>query len=161
DMARLAGLNPAGVICEIMNDDGSMARMPDLERFAVEHALTIVSIADLIWYRLQTEKLVRRIDEGEIVLDRTGTGWRAVVFEATIEDRQFLALTKGELAGDAPILCRMHSGSTLADTFSSTADEGGRNLGEAIDAIEREGRGIVVYLPPRGDLRQELAVLRL
>jgi len=161
DMARLAGLNPAGVICEIMNDDGSMARMPDLERFAVEHALTIVSIADLIWYRLQTEKLVRRIDEGEIVLDRTGTNWRAVVFEATTEDRQFLALTKGELAGDAPILCRMHSGSTLADTFSSTADEGGRNLGEAIEAIEREGRGVVVYLPPRGDLRQELGMLRL
>ena len=160
DLARLAGLHPAGVICEIMNDDGSMARMPDLERFSVEHALRIVSIADMIWYRLQTEQLVRRLEEGEIVLDRTGTPWRAIVFEAGVDDRQFLALIKGDVSEDAPVLCRMHSGSILADTFSSTYDEGGRNLGEAIDAIEVEGRGVVVYLPPRGDLRVELSTLR-
>ncbi len=156
DLARLAGLNPAGVICEIMNDDGTMARMPDLERFAEEHDLIILTIADLIRYRLQNERLVQRLSEADIELDRTGTPWRAIVYEATVEDRQLLALVKGPLGDQAPVLCRMHSGSTLGDTFSSTASEGGRNLFEAIDAIERQGRGVVVYLPPRGDLRHEL-----
>jgi 3,4-dihydroxy 2-butanone 4-phosphate synthase/GTP cyclohydrolase II len=160
DMARLAGLTPAGVICEIMNDDGSMARMPDLEQFAQHHGLTIITIADLIWYRLQTEQLVRKVDESEILLDRTGTSWRALVFEPAIGEREVLALIKGDVAADDPILCRMHRGSTIADTFSSTLDEGGRNLDEAIDAIERAGRGVVVYLPPRGNLRQELQSLR-
>jgi 3,4-dihydroxy 2-butanone 4-phosphate synthase / GTP cyclohydrolase II len=160
DLARLAGLTPAGVICEIMNDDGSMARMPDLERFAKHHQLTIITIADLIWYRLQTEQLVRLVGESEIVLDRTGTTWRAMVFEPAIDERHVLALIKGEVAAPEPILCRMHRGSTIADTFSSTLDEGGRNLDEAIDAIERDGRGVVVYLPPRGDLAQELQSLR-
>jgi 3,4-dihydroxy 2-butanone 4-phosphate synthase / GTP cyclohydrolase II len=160
DLARLAGLTPAGVICEIMNDDGSMARMPDLERFAAQHKLTIITIADLIWYRLQTEQLVRLVDDSEIVLDRTGTAWRAMVFEPSIGERQVLALIKGDVAAPDPILCRMHRGSTVADTFSSTLDEGGRNLDEAIDAIERDGRGVVVYLPPRGDLRLELQALR-
>jgi 3,4-dihydroxy 2-butanone 4-phosphate synthase/GTP cyclohydrolase II len=160
DMARLAGLTPAGVICEIMNDDGSMARMPDLELFAKQHGLTIITIADLIWYRLQTEQLVRKVDESEIVLDRTGTAWRALVFEPAIDERQVLALIKGDVAAEDPILCRMHRGSTIADTFSSTFDEGGRNLDEAIDAIERAGRGVVVYLPPRGDLLLELRSLR-
>jgi 3,4-dihydroxy 2-butanone 4-phosphate synthase / GTP cyclohydrolase II len=159
DLARLAGMTPAGVICEIMNDDGGMARMPDLERFAATHRLRILTIADLIAYRLQTEQLVRRLDECDIVLDRTGTSWHAIVYEATIEARQFLALVKGELGGKAPVLCRMHSGSTLADTFSSTINDGGRNLHRAIELIEREGRGVVVYLPPRGDLRQELSAV--
>jgi 3,4-dihydroxy 2-butanone 4-phosphate synthase / GTP cyclohydrolase II len=148
------------VICEIMNDDGSMARMPDLERFAAQHQLSIITIADLIWYRLQTEQLVRLIDESEIVLDRTGTAWRALVFEPAIEERQVLALIKGDVSAPEPILCRMHRGSTIGDTFSSTLDEGGRNLDEAIDAIERDGRGVVVYLPPRGDMAQELRSLR-
>ncbi len=160
DLARLAGLPAAGVICEIMNDDGSMARMPDLESFAREHGLRIVTIADLIAYRLQTEKLVRRLDEHDIVLDQTGTPWHAIVYEATLEQRQFLALVKGELCGNEPMLCRMHSGSTLADTFASTRREGGKNLQFAIDRIEQEGRGVVVYLPPRGDLKQELGVLK-
>jgi 3,4-dihydroxy 2-butanone 4-phosphate synthase/GTP cyclohydrolase II len=159
DLARLAGRTPAGVICEIMNDDGSMARMPDLERFAAKHQLRIITIADLISYRLQTERLVERIDEGELLLDRTGTAWRAIVYETTVDERQILALVKGEVAVEDPVLCRMHSGSILADTFSSTFSEGGRRLDEAIDAIEAEGRGVVVYLPPRGDLKSELASL--
>src|SRR6478735_1387570 len=95
DLARLAGLNEAAVICEIINDDGTMARMADLETFAARHGLGILTIADLISYRLQTEHLVSRISEGEIVLDRTGTGWHAIVFEAVLEKRQFLALVKG------------------------------------------------------------------
>jgi 3,4-dihydroxy 2-butanone 4-phosphate synthase/GTP cyclohydrolase II len=161
DMARLAGHNPAAVICEIIKDDGTMARMPDLEAFAAQHGLRILTIADLIAYRLQTERFVEPVAEGKIVLDRTGSEWTAVVFQATIDSRQILALVKGELEGDAPVLCRMHSGSALGDIFSSPLSEGGRNLGEAIDRIERAGRGVIVYLPPRGDLAAELkAVLR-
>lgn len=156
DLARLAGLTPAGVICEIMNDDGTMARMPDLERFADKHGLVILTIADLIRYRLQAERLVERAEEADIVLDRTDTAWRAIVYEATVEDRQLMALVKGDLSRPGPILCRMHSGSTLGDVFASPASEGGRNLFEAVDAIEAEGRGVIVYLPPSGDLRAEL-----
>ncbi len=159
DLARLAGLPPAGVICEIMNDDGSMARMPDLETFAERHGLRILTIADLIRYRLQNERLVTRVDEAEVVLDRTNTPWRLIVYEATVEGRQLLALVKGGVSSSRPLLCRMHSGSTIADMFSSTPSEGGRNLFEAIDAIEQGGRGVVVYLPPRCDLKAELAVL--
>jgi 3,4-dihydroxy 2-butanone 4-phosphate synthase / GTP cyclohydrolase II len=156
DLARLAGLNPAGVICEIIRDDGTMARMPDLESFATEHGLRILTIADLISYRLQTERLVRAVEEAEITLDQTGTSWRSIVYESTVDERQILALVKGELSGKDWILCRMHAGSTLADTFSSTRSEGRRNLLLSIDAIEREGRGIIVYLPPRGNLAHEL-----
>jgi 3,4-dihydroxy 2-butanone 4-phosphate synthase/GTP cyclohydrolase II len=156
DLARLAGLIPAGVICEIMNDDGSMARMPDLERFAQRHALKILTIADLIQYRLQTERLVKRTSEHDIILDHTGTLWRAVTYEVVIDGRQFLALVKGDLTRDEPVLTRMHSGSTIADTFASTPKDGGRNLREAIRTIEDEGRGVVVYIPPRADLAREL-----
>jgi 3,4-dihydroxy 2-butanone 4-phosphate synthase/GTP cyclohydrolase II len=157
DLARLAGLVPAGVICEIMKDDGSMARMPDLEQFAKKHDLRIVTIADLIQYRLQTERLVRRTSEQEVRLDETGTVWRAVAYEVAVDGRQFLALLKGDPAnGDQPTLTRMHSGSTIADTFASTPKDGGRNLREAIRTIEEAGRGVIVYLPPRGDLSREL-----
>ena len=91
DLARLADLTPAGVICEIMNDDGTMARMPDLERFAEKHGLRILTIEDLIQYRLFTERLMRRASEATITLDQTGTEWRAIVYETTIDERQFLA----------------------------------------------------------------------
>jgi 3,4-dihydroxy 2-butanone 4-phosphate synthase/GTP cyclohydrolase II len=159
DLARLAGLTSAGVICEIMNDDGTMARMPDLEKFAQEHGLLVVTIADLIRYRLQTEKLIERLYESEIELDQTGTTWRAIVYGAQVEERQILALVRGDVSSDHSILCRMHAGSTLADTFSSTASEGRRNLEEAIHRIEKEGCGVVVYLPPNGDVRSELSAL--
>lgn len=156
DLARMAGRTPAGVICEIMKDDGSMARMPDLEAFAKKHDLLILSIADLIQYRMQTERLVRRVSEEAITLDATGSAWRAVVFEASPSGRQILALVKGDLTGGGPISCRMHAGSLIADTFASTAREGGRNLRAAFRMIEREGRGVVVYLPPACDLAKEL-----
>jgi 3,4-dihydroxy 2-butanone 4-phosphate synthase / GTP cyclohydrolase II len=156
DLARLAGLNEAAVICEIINDDGTMARMVDLETFAKKHDLRILTIADLISYRLQTEHLVTRLSSGDIVLDRTGTAWHAIVFEALLEKRQFLALVKGELDGARPTLCRMHAGSTLADVFTSTSGDGAKHLDEAIDAIEKEGSGVIVYLPPQGDIRDDL-----
>jgi 3,4-dihydroxy 2-butanone 4-phosphate synthase/GTP cyclohydrolase II len=156
DLARLAGLNPSGIVCEIIRDDGTMARMPDLDVFAARHGLKILTIADLIAYRLQTEHLVERISEAEVILDRTGTIWRAIVFEAVLDRRQILALVKNDLSGDAAVLCRMHTGSTLADVFSSTPAEGGKNLTRAIELIERAGTGVIVYLPPRGDMRVEL-----
>jgi len=159
DLARLAGLNPAGIVCEIIRDDGTMARLPDLETFAVRHEMKILTIADLIAYRLQTERLVERISEAEVVLDRTNSVWRVIIFEAVQDRRQILALVKNDPAGEEPVLCRMHTGSTLADLFSSTPADGGRNLGRALEAIERAGRGVVVYLPPRGDLQVELEAL--
>lgn len=159
DLARLAGLSAAGIVCEIANDDGSMARMPDLECFAEKHDLVILTIADLIAYRLQTEALVSLVAESTIELDRTRTSWRACVFEAVHEGKQFLALVKGQPGPDKPTLCRMHTGSSLADVFSSTPKEGARNLGEAIDAIEAAGEGVIVYIPPSTDLKGELALV--
>ena len=157
DLARLADLTPAGVICEIMNADGTMARMPDLEAFASKHGLRILTIADLIQYRLFTERLVRRVSEGTVVLDQTGTEWRAIVYETSnIEERQFLALVKGDLAGSGAPLCRVHAGSAVADVFASTPRDGGRHLHEAIAQIEAEGRGALVYIAPRGDVKREL-----
>lgn len=159
DLARLAGRGPSGVICEIMNDDGTMARMPDLERFAKKHGLLILTIADLIQYRLQTERLVRRVAEKAMRLDTTGTEWTGVVFEILGESRQFFALTKGDVGTGAPVLCRVHSGSLLADLFASTPFDGGSNLREAIVAIEKAGTGVVLYIPPKGDLKRELDAL--
>src|SRR5262249_45992641 len=161
DLARLAGMLPAGVICEIMNDDGTMARMPDLERFAAKHDLEILTIADLIQYRLQTERLVRRIGEGPMRLGLTGTLWSGAVFGVLGGSRQFFALTKGTVATPDPVLCRVHSGSVVADLFSSTPFDGGSNLREAILAIEKAGAGVVLYIPPKGDLQSELEALRV
>jgi 3,4-dihydroxy 2-butanone 4-phosphate synthase/GTP cyclohydrolase II len=160
DLARLADLTPAGVICEIMNDDGSMARMPDLERFAEKHGLRILTIEDLIQYRLFTERLMRRTSESMMTLDQTGTEWRAIVYETTIDDRQFFALVKGSLKGGPPPLCRVHTGSTVADLFAATARDGGRHLREAVAQIEAAGSGALVYIAPRGDVRSELAAWR-
>jgi 3,4-dihydroxy 2-butanone 4-phosphate synthase/GTP cyclohydrolase II len=160
DLARLAGLRPAGVICEIMNDDGTMARMPDLERFAQKHGLMILTVADLIQYRLQTERLVRRGAERPIILDVTKTEWLGSVYEILGESRQFFALSKGTIATSEPVLCRVHSGSLIADLFSSTPFDGGSNLREAILAIEAAGAGVVLYIPPKGDLERELEQLR-
>jgi 3,4-dihydroxy 2-butanone 4-phosphate synthase/GTP cyclohydrolase II len=169
DLARLADLTPAGVICEIMNDDGTMARMPDLEVFARKHGLRILTIADLIQYRLFTERLVRRVAEAPMRLDQTGTEWRAAVYETTIDGRQFLALVKGDVTGGPPPLCRVHTGSTLGDAFftfrprsgeagdvpSATTRDGGKHLREAIAQIEHEGRGALVYIAPSGDVARE------
>ncbi len=162
DLARLAGLTSAGVICEIMNDDGTMARMPDLEKFAQKHGLLVLSIADLIQYRLQTESLVTRARDLPVRLDGSrvpegAEGWRAVVFEVAVENRQFLALSYGDLASATePVLCRVHSGSCFSDVFGSTPHDGGNNLRAATAAIERDGRGVILYLPPRGDITREL-----
>jgi 3,4-dihydroxy 2-butanone 4-phosphate synthase/GTP cyclohydrolase II len=138
-----------------------MARMPDLERFAEKYGLRILTIEDLIQYRLFTERLMRRASEATIKLDQTGTEWRAIVYETTIDERQFLALVKGTLTGDDPPLCRVHTGSTVADVFAATPRDGGRHLREAIAQIEEAGRGALVYIASRGDVRAELETWRL
>jgi 3,4-dihydroxy 2-butanone 4-phosphate synthase/GTP cyclohydrolase II len=160
DLARLADLTPAGVICEIMKEDGTMARLPDLEGFAQKHGLRIVTIADLIQYRLFTERLVRRASEATVTLDQTGSEWRVIVYETTIDGRQFLALVRGDLSGAPAPLCRVHTGSTLADTFAATPLDGGRHLREAIAQIESAGCGALVYIAPNGDVKRELDTWR-
>ena len=142
DFARLAGLNPSGVICEIMNDDGTMARMPDLVAFAQHHGLKLGTIADLIAYRRRTERLVRRVED-TVVLQAVGGEWRAVVYASTVAQGEHLALVKGDLSGDAPVLVRMHATSLLNDIVA------GRGIGElhgAMRMIAAEGRGVVVLL---------------
>ena len=156
DLARLAGLEPAGVICEIMREDGTMARMPDLEKVAAQHGIRIVTVADLIQYRLITERLVTKLTDGPVDLDGTAGAWRAAVYGNAIDERQFLALYKGEVASDEPVLCRVHGGSTFADVFASTPKDGGRNLRAAIRRIDEEGRGVILYVPSRGTVEQEL-----
>ncbi|MBM4358526.1 MAG: 3,4-dihydroxy-2-butanone-4-phosphate synthase [Deltaproteobacteria bacterium] len=155
DLARLAGFRSAGVICEIMKDDGTMARMPDLEEFGREHGLRILSIADLIQYRLQTETLVRRVAEYPLLLDQTRSEWRAVVYESLVDGRQALALLKGSIDAE-PLLCRVHTGSSVADLFASTSTDGGETLRQAIDLIEQEGRGALLYLESQRSLAEEL-----
>ncbi|MFN7308953.1 MAG: 3,4-dihydroxy-2-butanone-4-phosphate synthase [Acetobacteraceae bacterium] len=148
DFARLAGLNPSGVICEIMNDDGTMARMPDLVAFAQHHGLKLGTIADLIAHRRRTEKLVRRVEEGEIEQAIGGT-WRAIVYESTAAQGEHLALVKGDVSTDAPVLVRMHAASLFREIVS------GRGLGDlhaAMRMIDAAGRGVVVLLrDPRPD----------
>ena len=156
DLARLAGLTPAGVICEIMKDDGTMARMPDLEVFAAEHGLRILTVADLIQYRLQTETLVRRVAEEEVILDQTASRWRVVAFHVDVEHREGLALIKGEIDPERPLLCRVHAGLLVADLFASTPSEGGSAVREAIARIDSEGAGVLLYLASNRGLGAEL-----
>ncbi|HEY8431303.1 MAG TPA: 3,4-dihydroxy-2-butanone-4-phosphate synthase, partial [Sandaracinaceae bacterium] len=155
DLAQLAGLTPAGVICEIMNEDGTMARMPDLVRFADAHGLRILTIADLIQFRLQHERLVRRLSSAPVVLP-TGGRWTAHTYAALQDQRQFLALTHGELDEDTTTV-RMHSGSVLGDVFGVRAP-GRVAMADVIERIEAEGKGVVVFIPPLAiDLEADLA----
>jgi 3,4-dihydroxy 2-butanone 4-phosphate synthase/GTP cyclohydrolase II len=159
DLAALAGLLPAGVICEIMNDDGTMARLPDLQLFAEEHKLQILTIADLIRYRLQTEELVRRRADFTMRLDATGTEWRAVIYDTSVGAGPFLALIKGDPASEPATACRVHSGALIADVFGSDSLEGRHDLRHALEHIERLGHGVLVYLPPKTDVQGELTAL--
>jgi 3,4-dihydroxy 2-butanone 4-phosphate synthase/GTP cyclohydrolase II len=142
DFARLAGLNPAGVICEIMNDDGTMARLPDLVQFAQLHGLKLGTIADLIGYRRRTERLVKRVEEGEVT-HAVGGDWRIIVYAGAVEGGEHIALIKGDIAGPEPVLTRMHAASVLNDLVGG---RGVRELHGAMEAIAAEGRGVVVML---------------
>lgn len=149
DLARIAGLKPAGVICEIMNDDGTMARLPDLERFAACHNLKIVTVADIIAYRLRKERLVRRAVETTLPT-RYGGEFRAIAYENDVDFHEHLALVKGEIGPDEPILVRVHSECLTGDVFGSERCDCGDQLRCAMRMIDREGKGIIVYMHQEG-----------
>jgi len=144
DLARLAGLTPAGVICEIMNEDGTMARMPQLKKFSVKHDIPILTIAELIKYRMKNESLVRKIDEADMPT-RHGH-FRIWVFEDVISHENHVALVKGKFDGEEPILVRAHSQCLTGDTFGSSRCDCGEQLHQAMEGIEKEGRGVILYI---------------
>jgi 3,4-dihydroxy 2-butanone 4-phosphate synthase/GTP cyclohydrolase II len=149
DLAALAGLKPAAVICEIMNRDGTMARMPELTRFAKRFDLTLLSIADLVSYRLEREQHVRAVEESRTSLEGPGEGlgeFRVVAFKADVDDRTHLALVRGEIKRGQPTLVRMHTGCPMGDVFRSQGCDCGVQLRRALEEIAAEGRGVVVYL---------------
>jgi 3,4-dihydroxy 2-butanone 4-phosphate synthase/GTP cyclohydrolase II len=148
DLARLAGLKPAGVICEIMNEDGTMARMPELQKFARQHGLKICTIADLVAYRMRKESLVRMATEA-LLPTRYGD-FRAVAFENDVDQFEHLALVKGDVQGDEPVLVRVHSECLTGDVFGSCRCDCGDQLHRAMKIIEEEGKGVILYMRQEG-----------
>ena len=167
DLLRLAGLTPAAVICEIMNDDGTMARMPDLLRFAEVHGLLVLSIADIIEHRLQTESLVEKIEEFELTPTIDGVKaktFSGALFRTAIEPTEYLALWLGNLASDEPepVLTRVQNASLPGDVFGALGCDSGAQLQAALRIIDAAGRGVLLYVFPTGrfnvrdDLRAHL-----
>jgi len=144
DLARLAGLTPAGAIAEIVNDDGTMARLPELRRFADEHGLALVSIADLVTYRRRTETLVSRVAQARLPI-RHGE-FLAIGFRSTVDSAEHLALVLGDVAPSQPVLARVHSECLTGDVLGSLRCDCGPQLDAALEAVAAEGRGVVVYL---------------
>ncbi len=142
DLARLAGLMPAGVICEVMKEDGTMARRPDLVKFAKKHKLVLLSVADLISWRLARERLIKRIGVTEV--ERPFGKLLAYAYTSDVDPTVHLALVKGDLSAPGPVMVRVHRGTLLADVLDSAAGDG--SLKQAMDAINKEGRGVLVYL---------------
>jgi 3,4-dihydroxy 2-butanone 4-phosphate synthase/GTP cyclohydrolase II len=145
DVARLAGLEPAGVICEIMNDDGSMARRDDLIAYCQKHGLKIGTIADLIAYRRRVDRVVERVLERDFE-SRWGGSFRMIVYVNTADGTEHAALVKGNLGGDAPVLVRMHRVNPLIDIMGDTTTGRGDELHRAMELIGEEGRGVVVVI---------------
>ncbi len=144
DLARLAGLNPAGVICEIMNEDGTMARMPQLEEFSKRHQIPILTIADLIQYRMKHERLVRKVEEADLPT-RHGH-FRVYVYEDVIHRENHIALVKGTIDQGEPVLVRAHSQCLTGDTFGSSRCDCGEQLYRSMEMIEKEGKGVILYI---------------
>jgi 3,4-dihydroxy 2-butanone 4-phosphate synthase/GTP cyclohydrolase II len=151
DIARLAGLKPAGVICEIMKDDGTMARMPDLEVFAREHGIKIATVADLIAYRLHTESFVKREVETRLP-SRFGGDWRLIAYSSLLDQKHHLALVLGdnEICPDEDVMVRVHSECLTGDVFGSLRCDCGPQLQTAMRRIAREGRGVILYMRQEG-----------
>ncbi|KAB2838886.1 bifunctional 3,4-dihydroxy-2-butanone-4-phosphate synthase/GTP cyclohydrolase II [bacterium] len=148
DLARLAGMKPAAVICEIMNEDGTMARMPDLEKFSEEHGLKIVSIADLVRYRLQKESLVRVASEAELP---TAFGkFQIKVYENDVDKNHHVALVKGEIGPEDEVLVRVHSECLTGDAFGSMRCDCGAQLHRAMEMVEEAGKGVILYIRQEG-----------
>jgi 3,4-dihydroxy 2-butanone 4-phosphate synthase/GTP cyclohydrolase II len=142
-MARLAGFEPAGVICEVMNDDGTMARRPDLQKFAKKHGLMLLAIADLIPYRLAKERVVRRIGETTVRREPYGD-FTVYAYASDVDSAVHLALVKGDISGKKPTLTRIHRATPLTDLIDHMTGDG--SLKRAFDRIQKEGRGVVVLL---------------
>ena len=148
DLAKLSGLYPAGVICEIMNTDGSMARLPNLRKFADEHDLKIITVADLISFRMRNDKLVERFAESRLP---TAYGeFQAIAYSTSINQDEHIALVKGEITGEQPVLVRVHSQCLTGDVFSSSRCDCGEQMGLALKAIEKEGCGVFLYMRQEG-----------
>jgi 3,4-dihydroxy 2-butanone 4-phosphate synthase/GTP cyclohydrolase II len=148
DLARIAGLYPAGVICEIMNDDGTMARVPELTRFARRHKLPMITIADLIKYRMQTETLVRRVAAAKLPTEYGE--FQAVAFDSGFDGETHVALVKGEIGDGENVMVRVHSRCLTGDVFHSLRCDCGPQLNTAMSRIEQEGRGVILYLNQEG-----------
>ena len=148
DLARLAGLYPAGVICEVMNEDGTMARVPQLERFCREHDIRLITIRDLIHHRMQNERFVRKIAEAN--LPTSYGGFRVHAFESLVDRQHHVALVMGEVRTDEPVLVRVHSQCLTGDIFSSSRCDCGGQLHTALEMISAEGRGVLLYLRQEG-----------
>ena len=151
DLARIAGLSPAGVICEIMNDDGTMARLPELKVFGKKHDLKIISVVDLIHFRLKTERFVRQLQQ--MRFDSEFGRFELYLFENELEGDLHLALVKGDLKGKEPVLVRVQKESVLGDVFLTLKSDHGRELRRSLEMIEQAGRGVLVYLRLRGEER--------
>ncbi len=149
DLAKLAGLKPAGVICEIMKEDGTMARMPDLEVFAKEHGLMIVTIADIIEYRLRKDRLVKRAAEA-VLPTRYGGEFSAIVYTNDVDAHEHIALVKGEIEPDEPVLVRVHSECLTGDVLGSERCDCGDQLRGAMKMIGKEGKGVCLYMHQEG-----------
>ncbi len=149
DLARLAGLKPAGVICEIMNDDGSMARMPQLKEFAKQHDLKIVTVADLVSYRMRKELLVRRAAD-TVIPTPYGGDFLAIAYENDVDDLQHLALVKGTIDPEQPVLVRVHSECLTGDVFGSLRCDCGDQLHSAMCQIADSGSGVIIYMRQEG-----------
>ncbi len=148
DLARLAGLRPAAVICEIMKDDGTMARMPDLEEFSKKFNIPIVTIADIIEYRMRTEKFVKKVAEAQLP---TAFGdFKIMVYENEIEPGEAVVLQKGEIKPEDEVLVRVHSECLTGDVLHSLRCDCGEQLHKAMEMIEKEGKGVILYLPQEG-----------
>jgi 3,4-dihydroxy 2-butanone 4-phosphate synthase / GTP cyclohydrolase II len=148
DLARIAGLYPAGVICEIMNPDGTMSRVPELSRFAKRHQLLMITIADLIKYRMRTEALVRRIATAALPTDHGE--FRVTAFESGLDRETHIALVKGDIGDGENVLVRVHSRCLTGDVFHSSRCDCGAQLDTAMTRIEEEGRGVLLYLNQEG-----------
>jgi 3,4-dihydroxy 2-butanone 4-phosphate synthase/GTP cyclohydrolase II len=149
DLARLAGAKPAGVICEIMKEDGTMARLPDLEVFAKGHDLKIVTIADIIRYRLRNESLVKRVVETNIPTAHGGE-FKTIVYESGVDNNQHMALMRGEWSPDEEVLVRVHSECLTGDALGSQRCDCGEQLHAAMNMVGEEGKGVILYMRQEG-----------
>ena len=149
DVARMAGLNPAAVICEVMNEDGSMARMPDLKVFAKKHNIKIGTIVDLIRYRIQTEALVKEVAAAKLPTI-FGDGFTVRAFTNILDSTEHLVVQKGEIHPDEPILVRVHSECMTGDVFGSQRCDCGPQLHKSMEMISKEGKGVLLYLRQEG-----------